>query len=168
MLCLRIILFRVRNGDASALDQTAERYYSEIYRFLCRKLSDHNAAQDVTQTVFVKFAAAFPQYNEKGKLRNYLFKLASNAGNDWFCEKTDFVSFNELHQIPSASPSPETAAVSNNTAEIARHALSRLPGFQRDVIILRFYHDLSFRDIARITGTNLSSAKSRYRLRITV
>ena len=157
------LIRQIQNGDASAMDKIAERYYSEIYRFLCRKLSDYNAAQDVTQTVFVKFAANFSHYSEQGKLRNYLFKLAANAGNDWFRAKTDFVSFNELQQTPSDSPTPESAAVSSDTAEIARHALSRLPGFQRDVIIMRFYHGLSFRDIARITGTSLSSAKSRYR-----
>ena len=157
------LIKQIRNGDISDLDKIIENYYNDIYLFLYRKLSDCEAAQDVTQIVFMKFAANFSQYNEQGKLRNYLFKLAVNAGNDWFRRKIDFISLDEIQEIESNVSTPEAITVNRDIADEVKCALCKLPVFQRDVIILRFYHDLSFKDIARITGCGLSSTKSRYR-----
>ena len=157
------LIKRIQSGDTWALDEIIKSYYNEIYHFLCRKLSNHDAAQDVTQNVFIKFAAAFSQYDERGKFRNYLFKLAANAGNDWFRGKSDDVTLDELQEFESNEPAPEESTINRDTAQTVRRSLQMLPGFQRDVIILRFYHDLPFKDIARITGHNLSSTKSRYR-----
>jgi RNA polymerase sigma-70 factor (ECF subfamily) len=154
---------RIQNSDISVLDEVITTHYDEIYRFLCRKLVDREAAQDVTQTVFVKFAAGLSRYDERGKLRNYLFKLASNAGNDWFREQVRTVPLDDLGDPPSDELGPQAMAEKRETADAVKHALYTLPGFQRDSIILRFYHDLSFKDIAWITGTNVSTAKSRYR-----
>lgn len=154
---------RIQRGSASALDEVVVAYYDEVYRFLCRKLADREAAQDVTQTVFVKFAAGLLHYDERGKLRNYLFKLASNAGNDWFRNQAKTLPLDDLCDLPSDEPDPGVTAERRETAEAVRRALHALPGFQRDCIILRFYHDLSFKDIAWITGSKVSSAKSRYR-----
>ena len=153
----------IQSGDTSALDKIIETYYKEVFQFLCRKLSNFEAAQDVTQTVFTKFAATFSRYDERGKLRNYLFKLAANAGNDWFRKKTDFVPLDELQEFESNESTPEESTINRDTAATVKRSLQMLPDFQRDVIILRFYHDLPFKDIARITGHNLSSTKSRYR-----
>ena len=138
-------------------------HYNEIYHFLCRKLSDNDAAQDVTQTVFVKFIANLSHYNERGKLRNYLFKLAANAGNDWFRKQSNFVSLDNLGELVSDASSPEAIVIHQDTAEAVKRALKKIPAFQRDVIILRFYHNLSFKDIAQITSSRLPSTKSRYR-----
>ena len=154
---------QIRSGDISDLDKIIESYYNDIYHFLCRKLSDFEAAQDVTQIVFMKFATNFSQYTEQGKLRNYLFKLAVNAGNDWFRRKIDFIPLDEVQEIESNVSTPETTTINRDTAEDVKCALYKLPAFQRDVIILRFYHNLSFKDIARITDCGLSSTKSRYR-----
>jgi RNA polymerase sigma-70 factor (ECF subfamily) len=89
------LIKRIQGGDRSALDEAVNTYYGDIYHFLCRKLSDVDAAQDVAQTVFVKFAGSIPRYHERGKLKNYLFKLAANAGNDYFRKALNYVSLED-------------------------------------------------------------------------
>ncbi|MDR3269930.1 MAG: RNA polymerase sigma factor [Peptococcaceae bacterium] len=155
---------RIQCGDQSALNEIIRTYYNEIYHFLCRKLSDTNAAQDVTQTVFLKFVRNIHSYHERGKLKNYLFRLAANAGNDYFRNKpAAYVLLDACFDRQSDDPLPEEAAEKREAAEAVKNALLELPIFQRDVIILRFYHGLPFKDIARIMDCGVSSTKSRYR-----
>jgi RNA polymerase sigma-70 factor (ECF subfamily) len=154
---------RIQSGDPLALNEIISAYYNEIYHFLCRKLSDTYTAQDVTQTVFMKFAGNIHTYRERGKLRNYLFKLAANAGNDYFRTAKNDVPLEDCYDLQSDITPLEEMLEKQEADEAVKNALRELPAFQRDVIILRFYHDLPFNEIARIMDSKVSSAKSRYR-----
>ena len=157
------LIKRVQDGDESALDEIVQTYYDEIYRFLCRKLGNSIDAEDVAQTVFVKFIGSVYSYSEKGKFRNYLFKVAVNAGNDFFRKSVNYTPLDDIAELHSNSQSPEQIASEHFTSLSVQKALQELPTYQRDVIVLRFYHDLQFKDIAGILNTGVSSAKSRYR-----
>lgn len=150
-------------GESTAPERIVHEYYDEIYRYLYRKFGNSFDAQDVTQEVFVKFFSSIHSYSERGKLRNYLFKLAANASNDVFRKSVKSVSLDEVTELQDISEGPAESAQRKDDKQAVRDALQSLPSFQRDVIILRFYHDMPFADIAKITDSNISSAKSRYR-----
>lgn len=145
------------------IEEIVRVYYEDIFSFLCRKMPSFQDAEDVTQIVFLKFAKGMEKYHEQGKLKNYLFKMAINASHDFYRKKVDFAPIDEGMEQPSKDPCPIDVVIEKERGLRIRRALLCLPEFQRDTIILRFYQDLAFRDIARITNTNVSTAKSRYK-----
>lgn len=159
----REIIRKLKNGETSKVEYVVSTYYNEIYTYLCRKMGNEIDAQDVTQEVFAKFFANIDSYKEMGKLRNYLLRLATNASNDVFRKSRPTVSFEDTGEIVDEQMSPVEKVEQQEEKERVRLALQSLPAHQREVIILRFYHELSFWEIARITDSNLSTAKTRYR-----
>lgn len=157
------VIRNLKSGETSDIEYVVSTYYNEIYTYLCRKMGNEIEAQDVTQEVFAKFFANIHSYKEMGKLRNYLLRLATNASNDVFRKNRPTVSFEETEEIADTQMSPMERVEQNEEKERVRLALQSLPAHQREVIILRFYHELSFWEIARITDSNLSTAKTRYR-----
>lgn len=158
------LIRRAKRGDATAMDEIVRLHYNDIYHFLCRKLPNYMDAQDIAQDVFLKLAIRISAYQERGKLKNYLFQMALNASRDYYrkaertvgplAENADFAADTvPLDQMMEAS----------ERGVLVKAALNSLPDYQRDVIVLRFYHDLAFKDIAAITGAHVSSTKSRYR-----
>lgn len=157
------IVKNIQNGEMECVEQIVSAYYGEIYSYLCRKLGNEVEAQDVTQEVFVKFFVNIHNYQERGKLRNYLFKLATNASNDVFRKSKQMHSLDMVGDLPDRKLTPWELTEKAEEKEQVKDALQTLSIQQREVIILRFYHELSFLDIARITGNNLSTVKTRYR-----
>ncbi len=154
---------KLKNGDIEQIEYIVSTYYGEIYSYLCRKLGSEIDAQDVTQEVFAKFFANLHTYQERGKLRNYLFKLATNASNDIFRKNKPTLPLDETVKLQDTELTPWEIAEKKEDKERVKAALQTLSPYQREVIILRFYHDLPFGDIARITNSNLSTVKTRYR-----
>ncbi len=157
------LVFRIQSGDSAALDELIGNYYDEVFRFLYRRLGNRADAEDAAQTVFLKFSGSILAYTEKGRLRHYLLRLAVNTANDLFRKNTPFIPLDALENQPSGDMTPEEHSQRVQRADEVKKALLSLPVFQRDVIILRIYHDLPFIDIARVTNQSLPTVKSRYR-----
>ena len=157
------LISNIEKGDPVAIETAVSEHYDEIYRFIYRKVGNQEDAQDITQDVFLKFVSNIHRYRECGKLKSYLFKLAINATTDYFRKKDTDLSLDEIDEMSDRSPSPlDNLTIKEDIQHIFK-ALNALPDFQSDVIILRFYHNLPFYDIAKITGCTVSTAKSRYR-----
>lgn len=157
------IIQGLRNGKSEYVDFIVARYYEEVFHYLCRKLGDVTEAQDLTQDVFLRFFTKLYLYQDKGKLRNYLLKIATNLSNDIFRKRKPTIPIEQYFDIPDNEKNPLERVEIKEMKNEVNTALQMLPLEQREVIILRFYHDLSFKDIARITDANLSTVKSRYR-----
>lgn len=154
---------RMKNDDEIATEIIVRKYYDEIYSFLCRKLSNSTEAEDITQIVFIKFVNNIHTYNERGKLKNYLFKLAVNASNDYYRKNLKYkLSEYKLEDVCSDEVALDELVHKKEIANKVKEGLDKLPLYQKDVIIMRFYHDLKFQDIAKIMKSNISSTKSRY------
>ena len=152
----------IKNGDTIAADTIIKRYYDEIYTFLCRKIGNKIEAQDVAQIVFIKLINNIDSYKEQGKFKNYLFKMAVNASNDYFRKTSNHSSIEEISKLESTDKTPIEKLEHTEKVELIRNGLNSLPDYQRDVIIMNIYHGLKFDDISQIMKSNLSSTKSRY------
>lgn len=98
-----------------------------------------------------------------GKLQNYLLTIAANTCNNYFKKtKPVYTDFDAFDIADGADSALEKMIRNENTAEV-RRALHTLPDYQKEVIILRFYHDLKIREIAKITKSNVPTVKSRLR-----
>lgn len=155
------LVYRAKLGDKEALNEIIEIYYDEIYKFLYRRMGNKAAAEDVTQDTFIKFIKNLPYYKEKNKLKSLLFTIAINTSNDFFRRYKQDLSFLTLDNIGEEITEDET--LQKEETLIVRQAVLSLPDVQRDVIILRFYHDLKIKEIASVQKVPVPTVKTRLR-----
>lgn len=155
------LMQKVHSGNADALNTLIERYYDDIYRF-CLYLTGQEAdSYDLTQEVFLRFIKYMGAYRHKN-LKGYLLIIARNLCRDYFYRRKDTACLED-----TAWPGAEDRKLSQLEDSLLLHqALQRLPVKQREIIVMRIYEELHFHEITRITGCNLSTAKSRFRLGI--
>lgn len=160
------ILYCKKNtsGDTEAFDILVRKYYSVIYQFCYRRLNgDTDTAADITQDVFLKLLENIHTVRMLGKFQNYLLTIAANTCNNYFKKaKPTYTDLNALDIIDDTNDTLEKVIENENKIEV-RRALHSLPDYQKEVIILRFYHNLKIREIAKITKSNIPTVKSRLR-----
>ena len=156
---------RAKIGDKEALNELIERYYDEVYRFLYRRMGNKAAAEDVTQDTFIKFIKNLPYYKEKNKLKSFLFTIAINTSNDFFRRHKQETSLLSLDNVSEETTEEvtEDEILQKEEAVIVCQAVLSLPDIQRDVIILRFYHDLKIKEIASVLKIPIPTVKTRLR-----
>lgn len=138
------------------------KYYSAIYQFCYRRLNgDANTAADITQEVFLKLLENIQAVRLLGKFQNYLLTIAVNTCNNYFKKaKPIYTDLESLEITDGTDSSFEKMIKDENKLEV-RRAIDALPDYQKEVIILRFYHELKIREIAKITQTSVPTVKSR-------
>lgn len=157
-----ILIRRIQNGDPEAFETLVRKYYQNIYQFCVRRCNGDTAlAADLTQDTFLKLIEHIQQYRLTGKFINFLLTIAVNTCNNHFKKKSpDIVDMDTLSAIPSNLNISEEV-LRQEDAKIIQQAIDRLPDMQKEVVILRFYHDRKLKEIAAITGVSLPTAKSR-------
>ena len=157
-----ILIRRIQNGDPEAFETLVWKYYQNIYQFCVRRCNGDTAlAADLTQDTFLKLIEHIQQYRLTGKFINFLLTIAVNTCNNHFKKKSpDIVDMDTLSAVPSNLNISEEV-LRQEDAKIIQQAIDRLPDMQKEVVILRFYHDRKLKEIAAITGASLPTAKSR-------
>ena len=159
--------------DRQAIVQSAvERYYDDVYRFCRYYTGNETDSYDISQEVFLRFMKYTDSCGHKN-LKAYLIMIARNLCCDYFrtqsAQRENTVSFDVLTENASDETlkrfSGYDKAIEDCDSEIfLRELLQSIPQEQREVVILRIHDGLKFREIAKITGCSLSTAKSRFRL----
>ena len=145
-----ILIRRIQNGDTEAFETLVQKYYPNIYNFCVRRCNgDTTLAADLTQDTFLKLITHIQQYRLTGKFNNHFKK-----------KSPDLVDMDTLSTVESSVNVSEEILRQEDT-QIIQQALDRLPDIQKEVVILRFYHDRKLKEIAAITGVSLPTAKSR-------
>ena len=157
-----ILTRRIQNGDPEAFETLVRKHYQNIYQFCVRRCNGDTAlAADLTQDTFLKLIEHIQQYRLTGKFINFLLTIAVNTCNNHFKKKSpDMVDMDTLSAVPSNLNISEEV-LRQEDAKILQQAIDRLPDMQKEVVILRFYHDRKLKEIAAITGVSLPTAKSR-------
>lgn len=149
------IVRKIQAGDAQLLDQLFQSYYGQVYAYCYRHTGHRETAQDLTQETFLRVVQSLDQYREYGKLANYLYVVAGNLCRDYYRRKLWYPIGD--HEVQSMVQ--ETEGIEERLA--VREALGALEGEVREAVILRFYQQLRYQDIARILGITVSTAKYR-------
>ena len=157
---------RLRSGDTGAFEALFNKYEKQVYRTAYLITGDREEAKDVLQEVFVAVWKWRHTYNpQKGEFATWLHRITLNK-----CSKKRrkrrviFSSLEEEENIgyyPNTENLPEDIIISREEYERLMKALSSLDTKHRSVLVLRFFNELSYDQIASIVGISLGTVKSR-------
>lgn len=149
------IIEQIKNGKLELFDELIKKHYNNVYHYCYRHVNGKYTAQDLTQDVFIRVINNIDKYKHYGKFENYLYVIASNICKD-YCKKKKPIYLNDLeinHQDSELSGLEDRILI--------KSALQKLPEVEREVVILKYYHDCKYKDIARIMNASVSVTKYR-------
>ncbi len=162
----RAIASRLLAGDDTALAAAYDQYGSLVHG-IATHLIGPERANDVTQEVFISLWERPERFDpDRGALRTFLAVLARRRAIDELrsSSRREAREHRSRNQVPETVPNVEEAALAVIAAERIRVALERLPAEQRQAIELAYFEGLTFKEVARATGSPEGTTKSRLRL----
>ncbi|MBP5376571.1 MAG: sigma-70 family RNA polymerase sigma factor [Bacteroidaceae bacterium] len=160
-------------GNDIAFDVLMKRYESKVYSYIYYSVKNQELAEDLFQDVFVKIVVRLRsgQYQESGKFYSWVMRVAHNLIIDHFRKTNDdkVVSNDEGEQDLFNDPS--LAVNENREQEMIKEQMisdikvliTKLPESQRQVLLMRYYEDMSFKEIAQKTNCSINTALGRMR-----
>ena len=162
-------------GNNTAFDVLLNRYKSSIYSYIYFIVHNKELAEDIFQETFVKVIMTIKQrrYTDTGKFKAWITRIAHNLIIDNYrqerCENTisnDESEVDLFNNIKLCDGTVEDRIVRHQVLSYVRKLVKYLPDNQREVLELRYYQDLSFKEIADITGVSINTALGRMRYAI--
>ncbi len=150
------VLTRARAGNAEAWGALYKQYGAQIFRFCRRALPTKEDAEDATMEVFMKIRDKLGQYDPARPFTAWLYKVAANHCWDLLRRRRvrQDLETGDIENIPLEHPDPGQLelVVRERSNQEVRRALDRLPGRSRMALVLRYYSDLSYDEIAEALG----------------
>lgn len=164
-----ITLFK--KGHASALEELVHRHKDKLYTSIVLLVKDGFLAEDIFQDTFIKIIDTIraERYTEKGKFLPWAMRIAHNLCVDHFrkIKRTPIIKTSDdkdiFNVLNFSESSAEEKMITQQSHDRVRRMLDMLPEEQREVIILRHYADLSFKEIADLTQVSINTALGRMR-----
>ena len=172
MISDEVLYARVCSGDREALVALVDRYHAPLLHFLQRMTGQPQTAEDLVQETFVRLITYRGKPPER--FRAWAYTVACNLARDLFRsaaqrrELPDPLEEEVTGQLTPETSSLEACVELDEDCLRAAQALLRLPVAQREIITLRFYHDLRLEEIAEVTRSPLGTVKSRLYLGLKV
>src|SRR5687767_9709035 len=156
-------------GREDGFEELVRRYQRPIVGYVFRMLGDYDSALDVTQEVFIKVYNSLHRYSSDYKFSTWLYRIAHNATIDHIRRNSANLQSIETEtadgayqlQIESRDPSPEVVRERKEWKVEIEAVVKRLPTAYRELILLRHSQDLSYDEIAEVTGLPLGTVKNR-------
>ncbi len=160
-----------KHGDQLALETLINKYKDKIYTTVYMLVKDEFIADDIFQDAFLKIIKTIRsgKYSEQGKFLPWAMRVAHNLCMDHFRKVKHNVSVvlpdgTDITDIlPASSFGASDTMERRETHTSVRKLVEMLPEEQREVIVLRIYADLSFKDVAKLTGVSINTALGRMR-----
>lgn len=159
-------------GNNGAFDVILSRYEKRLYSYILYFVRNNDVADDLFQETFVKAIVTIKhgRYTETGKFSAWLTRIAHNLIVDQFRDEknentvsNDEVTTDLFNNTSLAEACVETRLISDETLTDVKGLISELPDAQREVLYMRFYRDMSFKEIAQVTGVSINTALGRMR-----
>ncbi len=159
-------------GDNKAFDTLLRRHQNRVFNYILNIVKSKDTANDIFQETFVKAIMTIKQgrYTDAGKFSAWITRIAHNLIIDFFrqekCENTISVDREEtdvLNRRDFSDDNIEDILVTRQISEDVRRIMESLPESQREVLEMRFYRNMSFKEIAEATGVSINTALGRMR-----
>lgn len=158
-------------GDENALEILIYRHKQKIYSFIYSKVFDKDVAEDIFQDTFIKVIRTLKRgnYNEEGKFLPWVMRISHNLVIDYFrktnrmpkFDNTD--EFNIFSVLSDSALNAESSIIKDQVETDVRRLVDELPDDQKEVLLMRIYEDLSFKEISDKTGVSINTALGRMR-----
>ncbi len=157
------LVARYLNGDSEAFDRLVLRYQGPLLGYLANLLRDRAVAEELVQETFLRFLSRAARYRKKGRLRSYLFMVAGNLARDELRRRKAAESKKARLRDGRRDVEPRQTG---GMEELERRErvlllLEKLPLEQREAILLRYFSEMKFREIAKARGIPLGTALAR-------
>jgi RNA polymerase sigma-70 factor (ECF subfamily) len=160
-------------GDNKAFDELLARTQTKLFTYIMFVVRDHDKADDIFQETFVKVITKLQQgqYTDSGKFQFWVTRIAHNVIMDWYrAEKNEHIveptEDNDLTNLRGASVLDtyrETELVNEQVLMDVKKMMNALPTPQREVVYMRYFQQLSFKEIAELTGVSINTSLGRMR-----
>lgn len=163
-------------GDNKAFDELLARNQSKLFTYIMFVVRDQELANDLFQDTFVKVITKLQEgkYTDSGKFSYWITRIAHNVIMDWYrmqknehiVEPTEDNDLSNLNENSVIDISIESEIVNSQIMTDVKRMMNNLPTPQREVVYMRFYQDMSFKEIAEVTGVSINTALGRMRYAI--
>ncbi len=158
-------------GNEAALATLIKRHQSKIFGFIYSKIGDRDLADDIFQDTFIKVIRTLESnaYNEEGKFLPWVMRIAHNLIVDHFRKNKKMPLYRETEEFSIFSIMTddtltiENKLISDQVAKDLRQLIEELPDDQKEVVMMRLYQDMSFKEISEATGVSINTALGRMR-----
>lgn len=158
-------------GDEISLSILIKRHKQKIYSFIYSKVYDRDVTEDVFQDTFIKVIRTLKlgKYNEEGKFLPWVMRIAHNLVIDHFRKNNRMPKFDNNRDfdifsvISDSSLNAEKSLIKSQVEEDVRRLIEELPEDQKQVLVMRIYNEMSFKEISNSTGVSINTALGRMR-----
>lgn len=160
------------SGNSEAFDVLLDRYKDNLFAYISYVTRRRDVAEDIFQETFTRAICTIQRgsYNNCGKFGSWIMRIAHNLLIDFFRDEkqgmiisNDSVEADLLNDSRLSDSTIESQLVNTQIMADVRNMVSSLPDTQREVVFMHYYQDLSFKDIAEITGVSINTALGRMR-----
>lgn len=163
-------------GNNKAFDELLARNQSKLFSYILFMVRDQEIANDIFQDTFVKVITKLQEgkYTDSGKFYYWITRIAHNIimdryrtqHNEHIVEPTEDNDLSNLKGASVLDTNRESEIINEQVLEDVKHLMNTLPTAQREVVYMRFYQELSFKEIADITGVSINTSLGRMRYAI--
>ena len=159
------------SGNEDALAKLIKRHESKIYGFIYSKIPDRDITNDIFQDTFIKVIKTLKSnsYNEEGKFLPWVMRISHNLVVDHYRKTKKMPMFRETEEfsifsiMSDNSLTIENKIISEQVQMDLKKLIEGLPADQKEVLVMRMYQDMSFKEISEITGVSINTALGRMR-----
>jgi RNA polymerase sigma-70 factor (ECF subfamily) len=156
---------RLQGGDEAAFEGVVLRYHPRLQELAFRLTGDLEEARDIGQLALLRAFETLTRFRGEARLSTWLYRVVLNLCRDRHRKATAYADHVAQVDAPSDAVAgeelPGARMEGRETAEVVADAVRSLPDREREVVLLRHYHDLTFADIAEIQGEPVTTVKSR-------
>lgn len=162
-----------RTGNEDAFIQLIRRYERELYNFLVKFLGQSSSAEDVFQETFLQVHLSASSFESSRRFRPWLYTIAANKARDWLRSRSrrptvqlsgpdDEGDVGSLWEsLLQDSTTPDQQLQVKQRQEFVRKVIGELPDHHREILVLSYYNQLSYKELSEILGIPLGTVKSR-------
>ena len=162
-------------GNNDAFDTLLRRHQDRIYSYILRVIKNEDVANDIFQETFVKAIMTIRQgrYTENGKFPAWISRIAHNLIIDYYrqeksenLQSVDLTEVDILNRRDLCEETIEDVIITDQIFADVKYLIEELPDLQKEVLKMRYYQGLSFKEIAELTGVRINTALGRMRYAI--
>lgn len=169
-----VLVTQYASGNEWALAQLIERHKSRIYSFILSKVKDRDLSDDIFQETFIKVINTIRKqnYNEEGKFLPWVMRISHNLIIDHFRKQSkvkfqrDQEEYSVFSKMIDSQLNIENSMIAGQIEDDLHTLILKLPQDQQEIIRLRLYDDLTFKEIAELNQISINTALGRMRYAI--